>query len=278
MKSFDFVPLSKIISIQQKLSVYVAALVTTEDWTRSVLLYETWGREFIERYGGVLKFSSATPYKPFENITLVNPKYVNGGFRKLFYLFNDSVKDFLENTTLQWIYRATEDCYVNLDLFGEFYEKMISQYSPSTYVFKGQVCPYIGGTFYIHGGSGWFISRAAAQKYYDLLDTMTPYYVSHYVGDDVVIYNFTKRMNLTAKDIEQKEFLGHSFSNDDFERIRTLNFTGIKKCPHATHKLKETVFWHSGRSDNFQMVHGKEIYPKLPDNLYHDFGLCTKDE
>ena len=46
-------------------------------------------------------------------------------------------------------------------------------------------------------------------------------------------------------------------------------------------KLAKTSIWHSGRTDNFIVHHGKEVMEKIPENIYAIIGngvssLCFK--
>ncbi|OHT03557.1 hypothetical protein TRFO_29055 [Tritrichomonas foetus] len=262
------------IRLTNKPQIYIVSIVNSPDWVRSKILYEKWGKKFIERYPlSVFKFASRVMHKDFKDRTL-HVKTVYPNYRAFFYYFNDAVDDFLTKTSLPWIYRTTEDCLVDVDLLDEYILNISKTYSPYQFVVRGHSAYYSEDKYFIHGGSGWLMSRAAAGAYQKLLPSLILKYENDsLVGDDVIMSVFTEAIGLEYNDIFDKYFLGSPLNNKEIEIIRNKTWMDLPLCtdrPDEMVPIKDIVFWHSGRSDNFPMVPGIQVKEAFPDNICYD--------
>ena len=264
--------------------VYHVALVGIwGHWNRAEALYNSWGREFIEKTpSSVFLFGSPVPGERFANMSVIvhGPE---GGYRSLWYTYNEILKLYLNSTSLPWIVRTTEDCFCNVELFNQYIRRLNSQYNPNRdIVVKGQVCRLSGdpnGPMYVHGGPGWILSRAAAREWLKNLDELNRLYKFYpSFGDDVFLEYFKKMVNLTNSDIDAVEFIGPPLNPADRDMLAAGNMSFPQCADVARTKfdmrfIKTAVFWHSGDALNLQVTNGKEIQAAAPDNLIFDLAV-----
>lgn len=256
-------------------AIYVVSIVNSPNWVRSTNLWNMWGKDFVIKYPlSDFKFVSFQPNSNFSNRLLLTEVPIKN-YRGFFYLFNKAVEDFL-NTKYQWIYRTTEDCLVDVDLFGKYMENLTSHYSPSTNVIKGHAVEFASNMFFIHGGSGWIMSRAAAKAYYDNIRILSREYNSNPTsGDDVLIGWFAHHLlNLSFKKIDDPYFLGSPYQNSEVTVVQEKKWNTLPNCTAnkilQQKPIKQIIFWHSGRKDNYPMnigIKAKDVYPP---NVYYD--------
>lgn len=266
----------RLVFLNQDQSIYVVSIVNTPNWIRSTNLWEKWGKNFVQKFqSNVFKFVSFQQNVNFSNRLLITDVPIKN-YRGFFYLFNAAVDDFLHNTNFQWLYRTTEDCLVDIDLFNKYMEKLASKYSPLVPVLKGHAVLYSSKLFFVHGGSGWIMSRRAAQIYYDHLQQLQIQYNSNPTsGDDVLFGWFASSfLNLSFQDIDDPYFLGSPYKDFEVNIVRNQKWEKLPNCTRSKidlmRPIKEIIFWHSGRRDNYPMnigIKAKDVYPP---NVYYD--------
>ena len=262
---------------------HVALVAWWGNWKRTEVLYNSWGREFIEKFrDSTFVFGALVPDQRFSENTIVVPS-PEGGYRCLWYIYNEILKIYLNSTNLPWIVRTTEDCFVNNDLFKEYFERLNAQYDPyKDVVAKGQVILLAGdpeGPMFVHGGSGWIMSRAAAVLWLKHLDELNKLYAFHpSYGDDVFLDHFRKMIHLRNRDIDAVEFIGPPLAPEDREMLAARNYSfpacsDVRRSANDKRFIKKAVFWHSGDSLNLQVERGKEIQSTVADNLILDTAV-----
>lgn len=255
------------------------------NWKRTEVLYNSWGREFIEKFrDSTFVFGALVPDQDqrFSEHTIVVPS-PEPGYRCLWYMYNEILKIYLNSTNLPWIVRTTEDCFVNNDLFQKYFERLNAKYDPyKDVVVKGQVVPLAGdleGPMFVHGGSGWILSRAAAVlwlKHLDELNQLYAFYPSY--GDDVFLDYFRKMIHLRNRQIDAVEFIGSPLAPEDGEMLAARNYSfpvcpDVRRSENDKRFIKKAVFWHSGDARNLQVERGKEIQSTVADNLILDTAV-----
>lgn len=291
----DWVVPTSTKSLRPKLNgsmeIFLTSIVNTPDWVRTELLYETWGKDFVKRFpDSQFRFLTTNANDKFGNLQIISttPEF---GYRSMYYLFTDAVKFYLEQTSLPWILRTTEDCFVNVALLEKFINELNSKYDPfRDIVIKGEVVRIGEGRMYLHGGSGWIFSRRAAELWLKSIDTIDDLYTTHPSwGDDVFLDHFRELVNLTNEEIDTPEFIGQPLNLGDLKKLDeflTNSSFEFSQCIPSSilngtliRPIKSAVFWHSGRTDNFQMHYGKKIQEKVPPNLIIGWNqLCLLEE
>lgn len=262
--------------LNQDQAVYVVSIVNSPNWIRSTNLWDKWGKAFVKKYPfSDFKFVS---FKLNENFSrrLILTEVPIMNYRGFYYLFNAAVEDFLKNTKFQWIYRTTEDCLVDIDLLGKYMENLSSNYLPSLPVLRGHAVQFSSNLFFVHGGSGWIMSRKAAQIYYDNIQALSVKYNSDPTsGDDVLIGWFAmKFLNLSFKDIDDPYFLGSPYQDQEVQIVQNKAWKSLPNCTvnkiEIQKPIKQIIFWHSGRRDNYPMNIGIKAKNSYPPNVYYD--------
>lgn len=257
-------------------SVYVVSIVNSPNWIRSTNLWNKWGKQFVKKYPrNEFKFVSFQSNANFSDKLLLLKNVPIRNYRSFYYLFNLAIEDFLKNTKYHWIYRTTEDCLVDIDLFGQYMENITARYSPSSYVMRGHAVQFSNNLFFIHGGSGWIMSRPAAQIYYNSINKLSRKYNSEPTsGDDVLIGWFAINfLNLTFFDIDDPYYLGSPYQDFEIQVVKNKTWNKLPNCSikyKIQKPIKELIFWHSGRRDNYPMnigIKAKDVYPP---NVYYD--------
>lgn len=233
-----------------------------------------WGKSFIEIFPqSSFKFVTNRYNANFSNISLVSSQTNARDFLEYFRL---AVIDFLYNFNFRWIYRTTEDCLVDIKLFHHYFQSLDSNYNSTEIVIKGHAVKYCPEAYFIHGGSGWIMSRKAAEKFLENWEILKKRQdADPFTGDDVIVGWFAQHiLHLSFEDIDDPSFLGSPYTDAEIEIVTYGYWEKLPKCTKKCYQkqkpIKEIAFWHSGRPDNYPVnigISAKDIYPP---NVYYD--------
>ena len=169
----------------------------------------------------------------------------------MMYRFIVFARFFLERN-ISWILRSTDDCFINtknIDAYIRHLDQLSNPYK--TFIVEGDC--YDNKYLFLHGGTGWVMSRFAVQKYLE-------YYTNSQVKeecirkpyDDIVFTNFLKVHNN-----ETRSSGLHAYSAPFFQGS-------------AAHMSLDVVNW----SENIQNGTLDKILPKCPQSIpvkaHHD--------
>ena len=207
---------------------------------------------------------------------------------QIMYFFFEGLKFFLFKTHFRWFWRTTEDCFINYPKLLEFQNELESRYDTTKdLVMIGQVCEYslIEPLYFIHGGSGWIMSRKAAEVfyaerefYYDFLSRPE----NNETGDDVTTQLFMKKHNIKPIDAHSVKFLSTRLDNKSVNALVANKYRTIPICPpnptdfaltRRHFPLNEVIAWHAGRNDVISIVEGFRILSQVPKNIYVRYDL-----
>ncbi|OHS98681.1 hypothetical protein TRFO_34867 [Tritrichomonas foetus] len=259
-------------------AIYLASIVNSPNYFRTRNLYEKWGKKFIQKNpDSIFKFVSNTLKPEFQNMTIFVPSRVSS-YRIFFQYFVSAVEDFLNNTKLNWIYRTTEDCLVDVDQLDRYMEYLTTNFSPDDIVIRGHAVQFCQAKnincMFIHGGSGWIMSREACKCFMKNIDKLWEYHNSiPNLGDDVVLGYFAKLANLSFNDIDDHHFLGSPYNDFEIEVVTNRTWHVLPSCVAERETMlpiRKIVFWHSGRIDNYPISIGVDAKKVYPNNIYYE--------
>jgi hypothetical protein len=266
--------------VSTNLTAYLVSIVNSPDWARSRLLFQTWGMDFMRHFPrSLFRFSATAACADFSELTLL-VRSPESGYRSFYYLYRAAVQHFLEATTLPWLIRTTEDCFVNVALLADYIARLSSAHDPySEVVIQGQVIFTGRRQWFIHGGSGWVLSRAAAAAYWaDIGALDRRYRRCAHTGDDALMFHFVRRLPAgpAPRAIDAAEFIGGPLSDADIAALRGRRAlppcdADVERAPADLRPISAAVFWHSGRTDNFPMTDGKRV--QADRRLAFDFAV-----
>ena len=264
--------------IHDSINVYFASCVYHPSFERGVNQYDMWAKQFIERNpNSVFKFVSHY-YHPYVGKFIFNVSSKYGNYIALMDYFKYIIKDFLENTTLPWLIRTTEDTLVDVKLFEQYMRNISRKYSFNQVVIRSHVVHYCPQPecIFLHGGSGMLMSRKAAELYLKNLPAIESYHLKNIAfGDDVIFGYFTTLIHHPSYEIDDMNFLGSPFTNDEVAIALNRSWNLLPTCelePEDMRQINKLIFWHSGRGDNYPGRFGLPEKYKYPDNIFYEVG------
>jgi hypothetical protein len=214
---------------------------------------------------------------------------IHGPVQDLLLAFEDHLENFLANTTLPWFIRTTEDCFVHLKRLPVMIKSLESEFNPRTdYVFKGHSVDLGGESLFVHGGSGWIMSRAACQYYHDQRAEIDRRFFAEPFGDDLMPKILCELRHTQWLEMDHDAWIGSPMDDDSSTRIQKGNYDGLTGCPDLESQkrrsrpgrfIRDLVFWHSGRNDIVTVIAGYKATVEAGDDimLAHVYGgvrLC----
>ncbi|EAY15202.1 hypothetical protein TVAG_201960 [Trichomonas vaginalis G3] len=250
--------------------------------------YEYWARDFAKMFkNSMLRVGSALDLDVELDYQYNIPW--NGSiihFQNFLHMFIQSLYDFYYSTDLDWYARTTDDCLVDIRKLPQMMSELESEYDPrKDIVVKGHLIqsPVIvkGRNFaYLHGGSGWIMSRAAVHEF--LLhekEYVDEYYSEYAKGDDVITFQMMNKMHLKPNQINSYRFLGPPLLDESVDNLEYKWYENIKVCSdhslsylNPNTYLKDVVFWHAGRNDMVTTRKGFRYLSEIPSELKVQFA------
>ena len=166
--------------------------------------------------------------------------------------FYAGLQYFIEETRLPWMWRGTDDVYINFSRLERYVAFLSAKYDPfeQPLVF-GNCIPdsQFGVDGFIQGGSGWIVSRALAVKLFLVFPLFMDMLNS---GDDIVFARVLSRLNVSVSGSASSAFLGHDLTelasvlNGSFVPpvCPTLRDIDAWQCAKFIGRLSDVVFFH----------------------------------
>jgi hypothetical protein len=289
-------PLELEPDLYRNMSIYMLVLlINPNNPSRMAVARAAWHRDFkalspksIFRVGMESLPSSST----FPDAPLVSPKRPYIPEHKLLFIFHDHLQEFLHSTNMSWFVRTTEDVLVHLKRLPLMIRDLEKRFNPRTdYVMQGQAVDISPGVTFIHGGSGWIMSRACAEFYVARLAEINKTFIVQPHGDDMMPNFFKEMINLSTEQMFHGGFVGSPLEEKARVRLKKGDYNGLPICPSLEFQkerlrmsmyLNETVFWHAGSGDLAVVSNGYRMMAEAPPWLGfgHIFGgitLCRAD-
>ena len=261
--------------------VYFASVLVAEyNLSRIYTSYRTYGNS-IQYYSKNSRFEVYSKIKvpPWRNKTRKYKQHHPFNIIDLLFGWHQAMIDFIYQTDLPWFLRTTDDVFIYLPNFAKLINLLETIYDPyKDNVLKGHLCEY-----FIHGGSGWLLSRHAVQKIMKKYPTLDNFNLSNY-GDDVQASFIFEELNIPIFRWNNKAFLGSPATTESLQSFSTGDYSKLSVCdkPIMT-RIKDIAVWHCGNQNMECAVHGKEYIENIPENIYAvtdyhgSFDLCKYD-
>jgi hypothetical protein len=184
------------------------------------------------------------PPDEFRDLILANP---NPRYRPLSDLaskFIFALRFFLLHTHHRWFWRGTDDAIINFAKLPNFVEFLDRTYNPLTETVILGNCIGKDRESFLQGGSGWVLSRRAAERVEALRWAWVPR-IDH--ADDVRFTRVLDRLNVSLANATSPFFLGHDlYFNGETIAGDCPGLATIKNPPCAPFlvPLQDVVFFH----------------------------------
>jgi hypothetical protein len=258
--------------------IYFAAIVVSEfNLTRIETEFSSWGNN-------INFFSKDSVFIPIATFTLGNQYHKTVIYKKpndtkkkhyIIYGYKKAMNDFYYNTSLNWFFRLTDDVYVNMRNFGDLVNSLEAKYDPLTdVVIKGQLC-----ASFVHGGSGWIMSRKAVEDVLKVWDNVN---LDEELADDVIAPLHWKKIGVDLRDTHSDKFIGSRIHNSFVRNLENRDWKDLWHCRGTKYSRVDSVaVWHAGSNSMNVVVHGDELIRTVPNNVYcyiegDAIGFCTK--
>jgi hypothetical protein len=164
-----------------------------------------------------------------------------------------SLRFFLENTTAEWLYRASDDGLINFDNLAPYLAYLDRKYKPLTESIIIGNCIDSRKFSYLQGGTGYLISRHLAERMHILEGD---YFQNLKQPEDVYFSDRVfKAFNLSLTESTSPFFLGHDVYDGHLNALLRGQGEALPLCPNLSAvwtktcqkfivPLQDTVFWH----------------------------------
>ena len=186
-------------------------------------------------------------------------------YRLSYYLSYQSALDFYDKTSLKLYLRTTYDVFVHIPNLMRFIRNLEKKYDP----FRDIVMKADHNTNFLHGGSGWLMSRAAVSRLLGMEGEMTAKHRKEGCGGDVNIMHILKKLNQSFNDVHAQEFSGWPVLDDSCTPLIRSGFdctSAVKRCSNAHHvsRVRDIAVWHNGREKDYVSAIGRKIIDEAP--------------
>lgn len=268
-------------------SIYLAVLCIQPGCKRGVDSYLSWKDDLDVYMPGVkvmfFGIESAPYFEERDMCILIKGWNHEPVWRSAFHLNFKSATEFYEKTNYQWYIRTTYDVFIHAQNMAKLMKGLWRKHDPEQEpVFIGQMMKDEKNIArYIHGGTGWIMSREAVRQY--LLDEeyMRAEYLKSQQGDDVHIVKMLKVLNKTHEECHTTQFVGPPIGQEVWEKLldnKATDWSFLLECAPSSRRnfpvrLNEVALLHNGNKRNYVVEIGKDVIDKAPDNVYIQSGF-----
>jgi hypothetical protein len=201
------------------------------------------------------------PPDDYRSIIISNPYPRNHRDCDLASKFIFGLRLFLSESQADWFWRGTDDTVINFANLPKFVRLLNRRYNPRRDpVVLGHCISYPSGLSFIQGGSGWVISRRAAQ----MLSSMRDSWIAGInTSDDAAFARLLGQIGVSLFNTTSEFFLGHDLdrmhqgvvTHHDMPLPACRDPSGLpqRMCRQFTAPLSDLVFWHEQLRPNFDI-------------------------
>jgi hypothetical protein len=134
---------------------------------------------------------------------------------------------FFQNTTAKWFVMVTDQAHVYVENLGDFVVELEEGYDPvNEAVILGNCISVSGTVGFLHGGTGWIMSRKAVGDFLAIAGKG-----ADGVNDDRKFAGVMQTMNVSVREATSPYFLGQFRWNDEHQQSAVGDFSKLPKCP-----------------------------------------------
>ena len=237
-------------------------------------IFESWGKKFLKSpYFGGIGFSTVPECN---DSNIIHPSQKDLLYRdSLPWAFHEKtsvdlqfktmigINYFIQNSNVGWLARIVDDTWVNVDKIANMLNVLNNEYDPfKDIAIKGSCIDYHP---FIHGGSGYVISRKACEIYnadrYEFNRQLA-------LAEDLHFNLFIERVGLTMNEVTSEFHAGFSFGKQYTDAILNQAYNVIPDCKRFilpaytfcksfTSKFNQIVFVH----DHFGFLNLSQFEP-----------------
>jgi hypothetical protein len=163
-----------------------------------------------------------------------------------------ALRFFLQNTSAQWIYRATDDTIINFANLGPFMRWLERRTNPLQDTAVVGHCVDLKRFSFLQGGSGILFSRVAARKLVGYRDW---FMAGLNRPEDVYLARLLAHTGMSLQEATCPYFIGHDIYPDHrtmlwnnclnlLPRCPRLESIWIRHCRRFVRPVADLVFWH----------------------------------
>jgi hypothetical protein len=189
-----------------------------------------------------------------------------------------SLRFFLENSTASWFYRACDDTIINFVNLFPFIQSLDRRWQPRTQPVVLGSCIDAARWSYLQGGSGFLLSRFAADQ---LIDERDAFIAGMDRPEDVYFNTLLDATGVSLRSATCEFFMGHDVNTKHRRIITERNFDLLPSCPKKRSigkkqcrpfvvPLNDLVFWHQQyKNASFrQAIAWAKMIVALPRNVH----------
>lgn len=268
-------------------SIYLSVLCIQPGCKRGVDSYLSW-KDDLELYMPGVKVMffglESAPYFEERGMCKLIKNWVHEPeWRSAFHLNFISANEFYERTNYDWYVRTTYDVYIHALNFAKMMKRLWAKHDPQKDpVFIGQMMTDNKNIAkYIHGGTGWIMSREAVRRYLNEEEYMQAEYLKSAHGDDVGIVKMLQVLNKTHQECHTTQFVGPPLPSDAWEKLlasKATNWDFLRECAPSSWRnfpvpVKNIAFIHNGNKRNYVSAIGKDLIENAPSDVYIQSGF-----
>jgi hypothetical protein len=262
-------------------SIYMAIVCVDPRCRRGLDAYSSWGRSFLEEFpGSELQFFHRDNFALVPGRSVCVPGPWDYPYQAVLDQDFASARDFFRRGYFEWYIRTSYDVYCHLPTLRALIGSLERFANPrSDIVVKGEAFrhpPADDPTLidWIHGGSGWLMSRAAVTAF--LVQESEMRKDQELMGDDVIFGRSLAALGLLLADVFSGAFQGSPIPETIYEALeQNMNFDAVAvACSrsgesfHPRVRVRDRAFLHNGREVNWAVKLGRRILEEAGERLW----------
>lgn len=262
-------------SIQPSLLITINC--NNRDCYRAHSVYNMWGTRLQDQLPSTeIRFVTVQPFQEHLNMSILVDEHETE-WRQIFYNNIAGYEHFLNEFKYKWMLRTTEDVVIRVLDFPIFLEELENGYpDPYVRVVKGEVRP-VAGTFYLHGGPGWILSRGTVERIYQIRAVFTQMYEEAIdKGDDAVTDWMLQKVGVDSQKAHIPEFFGPPIRDKVQQQFLVDGDPGVLPqcpefytCPEVVRPifLDRCLIFHGGTANFFVQDAGDRLQKSYGRNV-----------
>lgn len=192
--------------------------------------------------------------------------------------FIKSLENFVKFYNQNWYLRTTEDVYIDIFRLKSYIAHLETKYNPNKdIIYKGHLVGANKDHYFIHGGPGWLLSRAAAVKLLEFIKKDS--FKTKTYGDDAFMRKYMDMFHMNRTSFHSSAFFGFPLSNLSIDRLMKNDFSNLEHCKeNVDNKIENIIIWHSGTMNLETIFHGAQFMKRTDPHIYTYTNSTTGED